>query len=125
MILCHSDASLANLALTRSTGACVIFLVHDDICCPILWKSKAIKRVVHSTLAAEACALVDALDCSYFISNAMSDIMYSYRHSVTPFPIVAYTDNDGLHKNVYSTTMADEFRIRIDLAAIKEMIDNK
>ena len=80
---------------------------------------------MRSTLAAEACALTDALHCFYFIANDISDIIYSHNPSAPPFPIVSYTDNDGLQKNVYSTTMADEFRLRIDLAAIKEMITNK
>ena len=37
-------------------------------------------------------------------------------------PIVAFTDNRPLYKNIHSTTMTQEYRLRIDLAAIKEML---
>ena len=38
---------------------------------------------------------------------------------------MAYTDNESMCRNVHSTTMAEERRLRIDLAIIKQMLHNK
>lgn len=88
-------------------------------CGPIVWKSNTIKRVVRSTLAAETCAAVEGLDAAFFISQIVREMIG------TPSPILAFTDNRPLYKNVHSTTMAQEYRLRIDLAAIKEMLSKR
>ena len=38
-------------------------------------------------------------------------------------PIVAFTANESLHRNAYSTTVVDEYRLRIDLGVVKEHIE--
>ena len=76
-------------------------------------------------MAAEACALVDALDCSYFVTNFFSQILFSDNLYSNLVAIVGYTDNESLYKNIHSTTMADEFRLRIDLGMIKEMLEKR
>ena len=81
-IYCYSDASLGNLPNGKSTAGYVIFLVDEESrACPLQWKSKTIKRVARSTLSAETCALVDALDAAYFLSHVLSEVIYS----VSPF----------------------------------------
>ena len=40
-------------------------------------------------------------------------------------PIVAFTDNESLYRNAYATTMVSEHRLLIDLAIIKQMLENK
>ena len=116
-ILLHSDASLANLSNGRSVGGFIIFLADSDSNCgPILWKSNTIKRVVRSTLAAETCSRVDGLDASYFISSITKEL------NLSNLQILAFTDNKPFYKSAYSTTMVNEHRLRVDLAAIKEMI---
>lgn len=55
-IIVFSDAALGNLNFNQgSTGAHIVW-VKDRYgnCCPIYWKSNKIKRVVRSTIAAEA-----------------------------------------------------------------------
>ena len=123
-LVCYSDASLANLPSGRSSEGYVIFAATTSNCCPILWKSNAIKRVVRSTLAAETSAMVDALDASYFVSAVLSEVLTG--HPVCnqiDIPIVAFTDNESLHRNAYSTTLVDEYRLRIDLGVVKEHIE--
>ena len=58
-IFLYNDASYANLPDgTSSTGGRIVWLVGDNgNCCPISWSSTKIKRVVRSTLAAEALSL--------------------------------------------------------------------
>ena len=74
-LVCYSDASLANLPSGRSSEGYVIFAATSSRCCPILWKSNTIKRVVRSTLAAETSAMVDALDASYFVAAVLSEVL--------------------------------------------------
>ena len=130
IIKCYSDASLANLPSGNSTGGYVIFLAgENNLVSPIAWKSKTLRRVVRSTISAEASAMIDALDLSYFISQVLSEILdpnikiENKKLSLT-IPIVAFTDNKSLYRNAHSTTMADEHRLRIDHAAIKQMLSH-
>ena len=56
----YADASFANLQGGKSRGGFIILLVDTNgKCCPILWQSRAIRRVVKSTLAAETLSLVE------------------------------------------------------------------
>ncbi len=117
---CFSDASLNNLSSGNSCGGFIIFLVGENReSCPISWKSKSVKRVVRSAIASEACVAVDALDCSYYLSYLLNEIL----KNDTGIPVDAYVDNKSLYLNVHSTTMVDERRLRIDISAIQEMIN--
>ena len=94
--------------------------------CPLSWKIKTLRRVVHSILSAETSAMLDALDITYFLSNVPSEILFlkSVFHK-TPdnrVPILAFTDNESLHRTVHSTVMTNEHRLRKDIAMIKQMI---
>ena len=88
--------------------------------CPILWESKKIKRVVKSTLAAEALSLSEAIDSAEYIGFIISEIVL--RKSNNVIPIECYIDNYSLFENLYSTKSVSEKRLRIDLASIKEKI---
>ena len=113
----YSDASLFNLSDGKSVGGYVIFFEDGDgNCCPLLWKSNTVKRVVRSTLAAETCAAVDGLNAAFFLSQMIQEIL------MTLPKITAFTDNKPLYKNAYSTIMVDEHRLRVDMAYIKEML---
>ena len=67
-IVVFCDASWANLPDgVSSAGGYVILLMGDDSkCCPLDWSSTKIKRVVHSTLSAEALAMLESVDNSVF-----------------------------------------------------------
>ena len=120
-IICYSDASLGNLSSGKSVGGHVIFLLGENgSVCPVSWKTRVLRRVVRSTISAETSAMIDALDNAYFLSRMVSEIL-----QVRSVPIMAYTDNESMCRNVHSTTMAEERRLRIDLAIIKQMLHNK
>ena len=56
------------------------FLLEKIVVSPIVWKSKTLWCVVRSTLSAEASAVIDALDLSYFTSQVLSEILdYKYQ----------------------------------------------
>ena len=85
--------------------------------CPLSWGSKKIRRVVHSTLAAETLALVQAVDVSYYLSHILSIIMLGKKVDINCF-----VDNKSLWENVHSTKSVSEKRLRIDLACLKQML---
>ena len=139
-LYCFSDASLNNLQSGKSAGGFLVCLVNSaGQSCPLFWKSKTLRRVVRSTLAAETTAMVDVLDIGYYFSYCLSEMLYCRQsdslsnriHNVSSFycdkvlPIVAFTDNESLYRNSYATTMVNEYRLRIDLAIIKQMLEKR
>ncbi|CAL4101841.1 unnamed protein product, partial [Meganyctiphanes norvegica] len=106
-LVVFSDASHANLPDGYSSaGGYIIFLVgNNKRSCPLAWEAKKIRRVVKSTLAAETLALVEAVDMAYYLE--------------------CFIDNKSLWENAHSTKGVSERRLRIDIAAIKEMLERK
>ena len=87
--------------------------------CPLFWESKKIRRIVRSTLAAETLAASDAIDNAYYLAKVFSEIIFGSSRKI---PIVLMVDNKSLAENVYTMKNVQEKRLRIDLAAIKELI---
>ena len=59
----------------------------------------------------------------FFVVKILTEILHSKcKESPANIPIIAYTDNESLHKNTYSTTMAQEHCLRVNLSIIKEML---
>ena len=74
-----------------------------------------------STLAAETLAVSDAVDVGYYLGRMLSEILFGvYDENV--IPIVSYVDNYSLFENVNSTKNVSEKRLRIDLASLKQLI---
>ena len=119
-LVVFSDASHANLPDGYSSaGGFIVFLVGSNKrCCPLAWEAKKMKRVVKSTLAAETLALVEALDMAFYLGSVLSEIIS------VKIPIECYVDNKSLWENTQSTKNVTEKRLRIDLASIKEMLQN-
>ena len=121
-LLLYADASYANLSdQISSAGGYIIFLKGtNDKVCPISWAAKKIKRVVKSTLAAEALSLVEGLDACYFVRSILQEMFNS--GSTQSIPIRCFTDNKSLCQNIHSTKLISEKRLRLDLASIKESV---
>ena len=122
-LVVYSDASHANLPDGfSSAGGFVIFLVGENgNSCPLYWEAKKIRRVVKSTLASETLAAVEAVDMAYYLGKMLSQILYNKEKKMT---VELYVDNHSLYDNVYSVKNVSEKRLRIDLAILKEMIQN-
>ena len=118
-----SDASHANLPDGfSSAGGFIVFLVGENgNSCPLAWEAKKIRRVVKSTLAAETLAASDAVDSCYYLGSMLSEILFNV-HGRNVIPITCYVDNYSLFENVHSTKNVNEKRLRIDLAALKELV---
>lgn len=118
-LVLFTDAAHANLCDgVGSTMAHVLFLVGENLkCCPLSWGAKKIKRVVRSTLAAEALSLQEGLEEAFYIRAVIGEFIPGN------VAIYAHVDNKSTVEAIYSTKLVDDRRLRIDIAAIKQSID--
>ena len=118
-LVVFTDAAFANLPdKVSSTSSYVILLVDEHYkCCPLEWRSKKIKRVVKSSLAAEVMALQEGLEAGIVLAELISELMPDKKPA-----IYAKTDSKSLVDNIQSTRAVDEKVLRINIAAIKEFI---
>lgn len=117
----YSDASFANLHDSGSQGGFIIFLADErGKRCPIMWKSKKIRRVVKSTLAAETLALLEMAESAYYIRNIMEDIGIGKE-----IPIKCLVDNKSLVDALKSMKKVEDKYLRINIACLKDMLERK
>ena len=125
-ILCFSDASLANMEpnKTNSGEGYLTFLCDQSGHCALLnWKSKKIKRVVHSTIASECLSLVDAIGDACYVRNVIEEILYQDPRK-KEIPIHMYVDSKQLFKAISSTHMVQEKLLRLNIAEVKQIVCN-
>ena len=119
-MICFTDASLGNLNNgTDSTGGYLLFLVNSrNTKASILdWQANKIRRVVRSSLAAEALSLIEGLEATVLINNILEELL-----GLT-VAVHAVVDNKSVVDAVLSTTSVDDKRLRRDIGSIKEMLD--
>ena len=117
-----SDASFGNLSGgVDSCGGFLIFLSAKCKSCPIVWKSGRVQRVVKSTLAAEGLSLSEALDEAIYVRHVLCQI-FSVPSKSEYFAITGITDHEGLCRNIRSTKLVGDRRLRLDIASIKQNI---
>ena len=120
-VVVFTDASLCNISDgTGSTGAHIVWLVDNHgKCCPLSWHANKIKRVVRSTIAAEALSLQEGLESSFYYRKMLENILGIPHKTI---PIIAYVDNKSVIEAVSSTKLVDDKRLREDIAAISESL---
>ena len=121
-IVCFTDASLGSLNdKIDSTAGYVIFLTDDKFkrCCVLDWQANKIRRVCRSTLTAEALSLCDGLDAAIYFRNFIEEVL---NLSPGTIPVFGKTDNLSTVEAVRSTTAVSEKRLRREIGAIKQMI---
>ena len=118
-ITVFSDAAHANLNGVNSTSGHIVFLTGENRrCAPLSWSCNKIKRVVRSSLAAEALSLQEGLEDGLYHQSMIQELFG--QHCATN--IKAYTDSKSLIEAINSTKLVDDKRLRIDLGAIKQSI---
>lgn len=120
---CFSHASLGNFPTGKSMeGSIILISGKYGKCSPLNWKSIT---NVRNSLSTETCAMDVTLDTSYFLMWSLREILcglFKKKHSNNK--IDAYTESKSLYRHVHSTTMLDEHQMRIDIAQIRQMINN-
>ena len=124
-IVVYSDASYANLPNgSSSAGGFLAFIVGENgRSAPIYWESKTIRRVVQSTLAAETLSASKAVDMAYYLGSILSEMLMKSCENVIPITLVV--DNKSLFDNLHSTKTVSERRLRIDLALLKQLVEER
>ncbi len=120
-IVCFCDASFRNLKGESSQGGHIIFIKSNKTFSPVTWQSKKIKRIVKSTLAAEALALDDAADACFYLKTLLQEIIGGQKNS---FPIILKTDSRNLFDAVHSTKTLEDRRLKIDICSLRQKLSN-
>lgn len=120
IVVC-TDASLANQGdHVSSTYGLLVFLVCEKKCVPLSWRSGRIRRVVRSTLAAEALALVEGLEEAVCLRTLLCEMIAGIE-----IPITGIVDNKSLVESVHSSKLVDDRKLRIELGQVKEMLNSE
>ena len=90
--------------------------------CTIGWRAKKIKRVVNSSLAAEALAMLDTIG-EVIYNKAVLEMIFGAR--INKVPVVITNDSQNLYKAIYSTSLVEDAWSITDIAAIKEAMEDK
>ena len=78
-----------------------------------------IKRVVRSSLAAEALSLQEGLEDAIYMKHLLCELLSL---PATCLPIFSFVDSKGLVEAVHSTRLVDDKRLRINIGAIKDSL---
>ena len=88
------DAAHANLP--DGCSSCqghIILSSGSERCCPLTWSSHKTRRVVQSSLSAEALAMLGSLDEAMYLKSLLSELLYNNYKANKLFAIV-YTDKN-------------------------------
>ena len=123
-LLVYTDAAHANLPDgISSTGGLIVFIADSSgNMSPLSWRSNKCKRVVKSSLAAEALALELGIAEALYIRHMMREILH---FSAEQLQIHAYIDSKSLLEALRSTKLVDDRRLRIDIGAMKQAIERE
>ena len=115
----YSDASLGNLDCGGTQAGYVIFLAGTKGKNLISWRSQKLRRVVKSTLSAEAMACGNGLDAAVLCQKIIEEFVGR------SIPIVAFTDSKSLFDNIYSTKIPQDKRLRVEIADLRSILTSK
>ena len=119
----YVDAAFGKLHDGGSQSAYLTFFVNPNEKFNLVsWQSKRIKRMVRSSLAAEALAMLDGIDSALYIATLLNELIYD--KSEQAIPIHCITDNKSLCDPLVSNTYVTEKCLQIDISALKEAIKN-
>ena len=104
-----------------SCGGQVLLLSNEKkgVSCVVNWKAKKIKRVVSSSTAAEALEVNDVLDELVYVKLVLMELLGGKAHSI---PTRVATDSKNLYDVIQSTTIAENPRLRVDVAKVKDSL---
>ena len=106
-----------------SCGGQVIILRDSSTnhACVLNWKGRKLRRVVTSSTAAETLASNEAVSEVIFLKSLLGELFGAEAINI---PVNLYTDSDNLRKNVHTTAMVDDPRLRTEIACLKESLQN-
>ena len=116
-MVCYSDASLGNLRGNASQGGYLIFVFGCNGNKSLLtWQSKKIRRVVKSTIAAEALALQEVANHCVVLRSFIEEL------TTVKLPTKINCDNKSLVQSLHSTNTLTDKRLNMDIMVVQDMI---
>ena len=122
----YTDASFNNLTNGASQGAYMTFLYDKNgSSTPISWSSNRVKRIVRSTLAAETLAFTEGADSAFYVASLLEEMLFRNNNSQeNRINIDCFTDSRSLFEITGTSNLTSDRRLRVEISAIREMIDN-
>ena len=111
-----TDASWQNLKETGSTAGKVLILVSGEERFPILWSANRLRRVCHSSQAAEVMSINESMKDLVYI-QALAQEMLGIRLKAT-----LHIDNKNCVESITSNVAPQDKRVRCELAGIREAL---
>ena len=120
-IVVYSDAAFQNLPdqISSGRGHIVMLAGSGGRTAPLGWTSNKVRRVVHSTVAAEALSLQMALSHGVFLRAVLAETLGV---NDLVIPIHSYVDSNNLYQAINSTKFVEDKRLRLDIAQIQECV---
>ena len=119
----YSDASFNNLPNGASQEGHIVFLCDENNSAPLSWTSNKIRRVVRSTLAAEAIALNDACGNALYLKRMVSEVFIEAPRK--DIPLFALTDNKSTFDAIHSSTAVSDKNLRLEIALLQQYVERK
>ena len=138
-LLAYGDSAFANAEGEKSQCGQCLFAVADveaaivkgdfTRCPPLTWASSTVKRVVRSTLSAEAYAVSESVEDAIWVRFVLDDLrrkgqIKSLRPAIeapSDIPILQLTDSDNLEKSVtMDAGVVKDKRLRIVIAMLRQ-----
>ena len=111
-----TDAAWQNLNQVGSTGGRVVFISDGKSSFPVHWASHRLRRVCHSSQAAEIMAMNEGLNDTAFIRQMI--------HEITDIwvPIQLTIDNKNAYRAITGTTAPTDKKVRCEAAGVRESL---
>ena len=123
MVLGYCDAAWANMPSGKTGGGYLVGLTSESsdskAFVPVSWRCRSLKRVIKSTLAGDTLALTDLADELFVLGTVMSVLMNR------AVDCLARTDCRSLWDHLHFDKQVSEKRLLVEMAVIREMIEEK
>lgn len=120
----HGDAGYKSLPDKVSSCGGQVIVVRDtqsNASCVLNWRGRKLRRIVNSSTAAEALSLVETISEAIFVKAMLKEML---GNECDQIPIEVFTDSKNVEKALSSTGMVEDPRLRVDIASMKESLEN-
>ena len=114
-----SDTSRAKLSTGALKGGFIVFIEGNERVSPIVWLLKKLERVTESPFILEAMAFTEAAVTGYLVASLLQEVLGAERRVAANL----YSDRKSLEDHLYSSSIISDFRFRVDIARLQEMLN--
>ena len=111
-----TDAAWQNLNQVGSTGGRVVFISDGKYSFPVHWAAHRLRRVCHSSQAAEIMSMNEGLNDTAFIRQMINEITGIH------VPIQLTIDNKNAYRAITGTTAPTDKKVRCEAAGVREAL---